>query len=97
MTGWSFGGWYTSPSFSSRVHGSNIMTLPNSHTIYAKWAPYFSGGHGLKAGNTINGTVINYDDMFIISNAIDFDRIDQYDNTFSYLTSNGLSFKQTQT
>lgn len=94
MAGWSFGGWYHSQNYSYRVMGGDLMTASEAHTIYAKWAPYFSGGHGFKAGNTINGTVLNYDDMFLISNSSDLDKIDQYNSTYNYSTSSGFSYKQ---
>jgi hypothetical protein len=71
------------------------MTQSTPHTIYAKWASYFSGGHGYKSGNIVNGTTLNYDDMFLISTITDLDRIDQFDSTYSYYNSNGLSYKQT--
>lgn len=95
MTGWSFGGWFYSPEFTQRIYGSTIMTDNQAHTAYAKWAPYFSGGHGLKTGNTINGTVLDYDDMFLISNLSDLDKIDQYNSTYNYTTSSGFSYNQT--
>ena len=95
MTGWSFGGWYSSPGFTTRILDTTIMTQSTPHTIYAKWASYFSGGHGYKSGNIVNGTTLNYDDMFLISTITDLDRIDQYDSIYSYSTSNGFSYKQT--
>jgi uncharacterized repeat protein (TIGR02543 family) len=96
MAGWSFGGWYNTSTFSSRILQSTVMSETTPHTIYAKWTPYFSGGHGHKSGEVINGKLLNYDDMFLISNSTDFDRIDMYNSTYNYSTSNGFSYKQTQ-
>ncbi len=95
MTGWCFSGWYNSSNYSTKVLGTAVMNQTADHTLYARWAPYFSGGHGKKTGDIVNGTTLTFDDMFLISNTSDFYKINMFDSTYYYTSTSDISYKQT--